>query len=462
MENGKIGWWGVGCIVVGLIMVLCFSVSYAQNKDKPDKDKLVTEETTWSPVYKDESIDIIAIKFGKQFDKKVLVSSSIKGKKISLVLTKATFDDVLKAITQPQGWQYIQDGDTVTFLTRDEYQAEMKQRVTTKTFAIKYINGSAIGDAIRPLLSTAGNFVYDERLQAIVVSDVPEVLANISQVIASIDIPTDTKIIPIRYSNPDSLVRFIADKVTKRGMVTWDKKSNLIISDIPDNLGRLEALVIDFENSARAIPQVNIDCSIIKVALNQKYQAGIDWTNCPFLARDIRTQSGVYLNNNDQNKLLDWLKLFGEPELISRKKTTVVPGNQASIREGSQYQVVVNLSPGDSTRAPISTRNIVDSGFSYTFTVQPTIDTKDRIIQLNYRVDGVLPESGNKITYQVSVDNTRIKDGYTLVTEDIRRLPIGSNAGIVINEQEKFRYGSMDLILLITPRILESEMTAGK
>lgn len=228
----------------------------------------------------------------------------------------------------------------------------------------------------------------------------------------------------------------------------------------------MEKLVAQLEDGAKMLPQVNIDCSIIKVTLNQKYLAGIDWTTCPFLAKDIRSQTGVYLNNVDQNKLLDWLKSFGEPELISRKKTTVVPGNQASIREGSQYSTVVsyptgNLDTAGNRQMAISNKTI-DSGFTYSFTVQPTIDKTDRIIQLNYRVDGVLPEGGNRITYQVSIDNTRIKDGYTLVTEDIRRLPIGSSAGIVIDEQEKLKYGSMDLILLITPRILESEMIPGK
>ncbi|MFB3895105.1 MAG: hypothetical protein ACE14V_02265 [bacterium] len=82
MDRSTIVWWRVGCITAILMVACCFSVAYAQNIEKPDKDKLVAEETTWSPAYKDESVEVVAAKFGKQFDKKVIVSSSIKGKKI--------------------------------------------------------------------------------------------------------------------------------------------------------------------------------------------------------------------------------------------------------------------------------------------------------------------------------------------------------------------------------------------
>jgi hypothetical protein len=455
-----------GCLVVVLIMVLCFSVSYAQIKEKPEKDKLIAEETTWSPNYKEESIDVIAAKFGKQYDKKVILSSNIKGKKINLALTKATFEEILKTMTQPQGWRYTQDGDTITIMTRDEYQTEMQQRVATKTYTINYANAQNVAEGIKSTLSSWGTYQINIVNNQIMVTDSPDVLAEIDKIIASLDIPVVTKIIPIQYSNIENLVHFLAEIVTRRGSVTWDKKSNLIISDVPGNITKMEALIIDFEDSARSLPQVNIDCSIIKVTLNQKYQAGVDWTSCPFLARDIRSQTGVYLNNVDQNKFLEWLKSFGEAELISRKKATVVPGNQASIREGSQYSIVASYPTGNidtaGKRQMATTRNTVDSGFTYNFLVQPTINKKDGIIQLDYRVDGVLPEGGNRITYQVSVSNTWIKDGYTLVTEDIRRMPIGSTAGVMADEQEKLKYGSMDLILLITPRILESEMTPGK
>jgi hypothetical protein len=465
MESSKKVLSGAGCLVVILMLVLCFSISYTQIKEKPEKDKLIAEETAWSPNYKDESIDIVAAKFGKQFDKKVTISSSIKGKKINLALTKATFDEALKTMTQPQGWRYIQDGDTITITTRDEYQTEMQQRVATKTYAIKYSNAQNVAEGIQSILSSWGNVRVDKINNQVFVTDSPDILAEVDKIIASLDIPVETKIIPIQYSNLDNLVRFLQDKITRRGSVTTDKKSNLIISDIPENLARMETLIAQSEESNRSIPQVNIDCSIIKVSLSQKYLAGIDWTNCPFLARDIRSQTGVYLNNVDQNKLLEWLKSFGEPELISRKKATVVPGNQASIREGSQYSIVASYPTGNidtaGKRQMATTRNTVDSGFTYNFLVQPTINKKDGIIQLDYRVDGVLPEGGNRITYQVSVSNTRIKDGYTLVTEDIRRMPIGSTAGVMADEQERLKYGSMDLILLITPRILESDIMPG-
>lgn len=466
MDRSTIVWWRVGCITAILMVACCFSVAYAQNIEKPDKDKLVAEETTWSPAYKDESVEVVAAKFGKQFDKKVIVSSSIKGKKISLALTKVAFLDALMAITQPQGWEYIQDGNTITIMTKDEYQAEMRQRISTKIYTLKYAWCEEVSGSIQSILSSLGSVRALKDNNQVVITDSPDVLAEVDRLIANMDMPIETKIISIRYSNIENLMQLLRERTTRRGAVTWDKKTNLIISDTPNSLNRMEAFVAQVEESARSVPQVNIDCSIVKVVLNQKYQAGIDWNTCPFLARDIRSQTGVYLSNVDQNRFLEWLKSFGESELISRKKTTVVPGNQASIREGSQYSQVVLYPTGniDTTgkRQMASTKNTVDSGFTYNFTVQPTIDTKDRIIQLNYRVDGVLPESGNRITYSVSIDNTRIKDGYTLVTEDIRRMPISSMSNVVIEEQEKSKYGSMDLILLITPRILESEALTGK
>ncbi|MCX7920026.1 MAG: hypothetical protein N3A72_10565 [bacterium] len=460
----------LGLVVTGLLVSMGFAqpkakliaeeTSYtvelksAAEKKSSGKPVAIAEETTWSPNFKDESVEVIAAKLGKQFDKKVNVSPTIKGKKISLSLSKATFDETVKAITLPQGWEYIDDGKTITLLTRDEYQTEMKQRITTKIFAIKYRPAVNIAEGIQPIVSNWGSFRVDKLNNQLIVTDTPNVLAEIEKVIANLDIPYETKIIPIRYSNIENLMEVLEKKRTLFGNITRDKKNNLIITDTPQTIKRMEDIIAQFEENARSIPQVNIDCNIIKVALTQKYTAGIDWTTCPFLTRELSAKTGVYLKNVDLNKLLDWLKIFGEAELISRKKTTVVPGNQVSVREGAQYQVIINYPAVDTTKPVMSTRNTFDSGFTYTFLVQSGIDEKEKTIQLNYKVDGVLPESGNRITYSINVDNARIKEGYTLVTEDIRRLPLGSISGIVLDDSQNLKYGSIDLILLITPSIL--------
>jgi hypothetical protein len=445
-------------LVVGLV-----SFSFAQQKEKPIKEVGIAEETTWSPNFNQESIDNIAAKFGKHFNKKIIVSASIKGKKINLSLTKASYEDALKALTQPQGWQYIQDGDNIIILTGSEWQEEIKKWLGTKTYQVKYAQVQSVVKFIQPILSTYGKLSFDDGTKQILITDLPEVLTKIEGIIANLDIPTETRIISIRYGNIENVVRVIDPLRSSRGTINSDRKTNtIILSDLVSNLQKMETLITQIENDAKSVPQVNIDCSIIKVALNQKYMAGVDWTTCPFTAREMSAKTGVYLKNIDPNKLIEWLKIFGDAELISRKKATVVPGNPVSVREGAQYSVVVNYPAADTTKAMMSTRNTVDSGFTYTFNVQPSIDEKEKIIQLNYKVDGVLPEKGNRITYSVNVDNARIKDGYTLVTEDIRRLPIGGMGGMVLDEAQNLKYGSIDLILLITPNILQSEIGISK
>lgn len=458
MSNFKTTW------LVSVLLILCFvSFSFAQDKDRP-----VSEEPTWTVNLSNALIDSAAPMLGKQFNKNVTITVGVKGTRITLSLTKATLEEALKAITQPQGWMYIQDKDSITIMTSGEMQQEMKKRVVMKTYQIKYTNVGAISNIIRPFLSNYGKIDFDSNNNQLLISDLPEVLTKVEPMITSLDVPTITKIIPIQYSNFDNVISMLNPLRSPRGTINFDKKTNkLIISDFESNIQNMEVLIAQVEKDAQALPQVNIDCSIIKIALASKYLAGIDWDTCPFIAKEITAQSGVYLRYIDQNKLLDWLKVFGEAELISRKKTTVVPGNPVFIREGAQYTVQV-IYPGtsqDTTKPPVMGTRVernVESGFNYTFNVQPTIDKNNKIVQLTYKVDGVLPESGNRTTYSIGIDNARIKDGYTLVTEDIRRLPIGSSAGVVVEEPGKIKYGSIDLILLITPHILEQEIATTK
>ncbi|MDI6783033.1 MAG: hypothetical protein QME64_02935 [bacterium] len=466
MVHSKSSWLVVALLVVGLV-----SFSFAQQKEKPDKEKGIVEETTWSANFNQESVENVVVKLGKQFNKKVTVTVGVKGTKINLGISKATLDEVLKSLTQPQGWQYIQDGDTIMILTASEWQQEMKKRLVLKTYQIKYAQVQSVFNFIQPFLSTYGKISYDEWSKQILITDFPEVITKIDRVIASLDLPTETRIIPIRYSSPEHILRVLDPLRSLRGAINFDKKTNIVIlSDIVSNLQKMETLITQLESEAQSMPQVNIDCSIIKVALNQKYFAGIDWASCPFVAKEMGTQSGVYLKEVDQNKLIQWLGAFGNAELISRKKATVVPGNPVSVREGAQYTIVVSYPTSitqDTTTTTITkqmatSRTTVDSGFTYNFTVQPTIDEKEKVIQLTYKVDGVLPESGNRTTYSVGIDNVRIKDGYTLVTEDIRRLPLGTIAGVLVEEPDKIKYGSMDLILLITPHILTPEAATVK
>ncbi len=319
----------------------------------------------------------------------------------------------------------------------------------TKTFQIKYTTVADVQPMAQSLLSPTGRITSDPRTNLLIVVDVASAIKKIEDLIESVDIPLETAIIPVKFADVQDVARELISANPRLKINVDPKTSNLLITDIPTKIDQVKTLVEQMESSYTNKPQTGLDCSIIKVILDDKHNTGIDWSKCPFAGKsDI--SSAILLENMEYEKLLDWLKNFGSAELLSRKRVTVMPNEETRVREGIRYQTVEKPSVSMDTLGGTIYKAIPqgeDYGFTYRFLAKP-LDAKSgkSALIVSFSVDGVLPQSGSTVAYGLNVNNAQIPDGMTSITEDVRAIPTAEEGN-----PKKIQYQNVDLILLITP-----------
>jgi type IV pilus assembly protein PilQ len=87
--------------------------------------------------------------------------------------------------------------------------------------------------------------------------------------------PLITKIIPISYAMASELSGKASDLLSKRGKITVDERTNvLIVRDVADNLSLIEQLVMNLDTQT---PQVLIEARIVEATSTFNRELGIQW-----------------------------------------------------------------------------------------------------------------------------------------------------------------------------------------
>ena len=168
----------------------------------------------------------------------------------------------------------------------------------TKTFQIRFASASDIVNMAFPLLNPTGRMSRDDRTNLLIVVDTPDVIKKIEELVNAVDIPLDTVIIPIKFADVQDVARVIT-KASPRAKINVDTKMNsIIITDIPSNMTQIKLLIEQMESSLVNQTQMGLDCSIIKVTLDDKHSTGLDWSKCPYIRKSDNI-SAIYLENVD-------------------------------------------------------------------------------------------------------------------------------------------------------------------
>ncbi len=87
--------------------------------------------------------------------------------------------------------------------------------------------------------------------------------------------PLSTRLIPLSYADAALMVDKIRDLLTKRGTVSFDERTNVIIvQDIDESLAKAEALVTKLDLQT---PQVMIEAKIVEADVQSERGFGIQW-----------------------------------------------------------------------------------------------------------------------------------------------------------------------------------------
>ncbi len=120
--------------------------------------------------------------------------------------------------------------------------------------------------------------------------------------------PLETRIIKLNYANANELSTALSSSLTKRGNIQVEKRTNsLIVSDLPDNLARVEQMAIQLDATT---PQIEITAKLVDVSVTALRDLGVVWN-----AGVTDQQSGVWSDGGTPNPALP-LQKTSDPSQI--------------------------------------------------------------------------------------------------------------------------------------------------
>lgn len=116
---------------------------------------------------------------------------------VTIRLDDVNWQKALDVILRTYNYVYERDGNVIRVTTREKMQQEP---VDTKTFILNYSKAAEVQAAVQDILTERGRVKTSERMNMLIVTDVPTNIFQIGEVIARIDKPTpqayiDSKII---------------------------------------------------------------------------------------------------------------------------------------------------------------------------------------------------------------------------------------------------------------------------
>ncbi len=356
---------------------------------------------------------------------------------------------------------------------------------------LNYSKPSNVFNAISQIKSDIGKIVADEASGTLILIDIPEKLEFMKRTIKEIDAPLETVVYDLNYVKAADAKTQISLALTPgTGEVIVDERSGkAIISDLPQKMEKIKNLMKEIDEEAR---QVFIEADIIQITLSDSFKRGIDWEKVfnegklhgldfvgyfpvsPALSSYQKISVGT-VDGDKYKAIVNLLSTYGNTEILSQPRIAVVNKEESNIMVGVRDAYVTQtLSQAESTTVTSEQIEFVDVGIK--LKVIPTIG-KDGFITMKIKpeVSSVREIVNTALNSRIPIVQTsevesviKVKDGVTVMlggllectnTEEktgipvLSRLPVlGKIFGSRSKEKEK-----TELVIFITPHLIKGD-----
>lgn len=402
--------------------------------------------------YHDAEIPNVLRLLSAQNHVNIVAGNDVQGK-VTVSLQNVSLREALNTILKANGYDYLVQGNVILVKKMDK---NLPGEMVTRVFHLKYVDANNLKQTLDPLKSKKGSVeVFETYFQkakkkrqkpgqpqqaaatvsqshssVLIVTDKPEKVTQISQIIAQLDVPVpqimiESKLVEMAPVNEDKLG------------IDWDKSIN-----------------------ASLLWQ-----QVLPGGKAQSYSAMV---NDP---RSGQWNLG-HLSASEFNVVLDFLREHTDSKLISNPRITAMDNQEATISVGTTFPIP-QINRGLAGQGDIVTFNYKDVNIE--LRVTPHVSENRKIIM---SVDPVIEE----VTGEVVVDVNRapitskravhttvsVKDGETLVIGGM----IKDNTTVTTNKvfllgdipligpffrHQKKEKKQTDLMIFITPHIVEAE-----
>lgn len=225
-----------------------------------------------------EIIDVLKL-ISKKSGLNVVAGKDIHGQ-VSIFLKDVPVRDGLKTILQSQSLAFYEEDNIIKVITDREYQEKYGRPFgdvrLTRTFLLANADANELANTLNLMKSPTGRVLADTRVNALVITETPQVLEEMAKAIEQSDVAQASEAIQVRYAKIEDLEEKIRDIMKgDKSRISIDKRSNkIVVTDIPSRVEHVRQVVEAFDVMS---PQVLIEAKVIEVELTDSHRQGIDW-----------------------------------------------------------------------------------------------------------------------------------------------------------------------------------------
>ncbi|MEO0474759.1 MAG: hypothetical protein AAF085_02140 [Planctomycetota bacterium] len=294
--------------------------------DANDKDQKVELSETGEIDLNVKNLEITKVLqlLSIQGQKNIIASRSVENAKVSADLYSVSFEEALKAILEPNGFDFIQEGNFIYVMTKTEVEERQNanRKLTTKILRLNYLRADEAAGFVTPMLSDNGAITASGNVEDGIDPSLDDAGAD-------------------NYAGPPTLV----------------------IRDYEDSV---EEIVATLEELDKQPKQVIIEATVLRATLTENNQFGVDFSlftdltgaspldivdglatgGAPTAERAAAVESGGNFDSDSAVKIgfvagdaavfVSALDSVTDTTLIATPKVTVLDRNRTSILVGDK------------------------------------------------------------------------------------------------------------------------------
>ncbi|MFP4379268.1 MAG: secretin N-terminal domain-containing protein [Candidatus Sumerlaeia bacterium] len=193
-------------------------------------------------------IAVIIDDFMYQTGEKIILKGDTQKLKIAFSGSQLTPEEFLDSISSAHDLKWTKTESGYELWDRKNWEdVRQLELMETKVFVPVHITAKYLADAIKQsniLTPKHGSVAVDQRVNKVFVTDLPEKLALVQDLMNLIDLPQYTRIFYIRYVPVAEIVDKIQDMKSEAGTIESDEIARIIIvRDVLANIQRMESMI---------------------------------------------------------------------------------------------------------------------------------------------------------------------------------------------------------------------------
>lgn len=366
-----------------------------------------------------------------------------------------------------------------------------------KVIRLDFAKAVEVSKTLNQIKSKIGKVVVDEGSNTMVLIDLPQKIKEMEEAVNNMDLPIETRTFSLNYAKASDLEGKIKGILTANvGELQVDERMNkIVVTDLPEKIDRIARLITDFDEKDEI---VLIEAKIVEIILNKDVSYGINWNNvfagidtiaaCD-LSVSLPSEVGAWPHTFTYTRahgateygnqvILKLLEQLGKTDVLSTPRITVANNEEAKVLVGTKEAYVTStITQTNGTTTTADNVEFVDVGVrlsvtptisrdgNITMKIKPEVSSAGTPLQLT-NADGSVRTSVPIITTSEAETQLIVKDGTTIImaglmkdtrTDNTEKIPGLGDIPLLGHFFRSRGKGDVktELVIFLTPHIIK-------